>query len=160
MAQLRQLSNGRSAQRFSCAKLITHCGELGGKVGRGLVSEGEMGPLGIVMWVLLATASRAWSMVACEVNSVPSSETITSSFRRRKPLCHPRKPCNSGADHTFYESRSIRAALSSIASTSRRFCLHLPSIERGAADPVPATDLCRLRACLLLPQDRDALRVG
>jgi len=44
----RRRSNGRSAQRFRCAKLIAHCGELGGKDRRGLVAEGRMGPLGVV----------------------------------------------------------------------------------------------------------------
>ena len=48
MARLHRWSNGRSAQRFRCAKLIAHCGELGGKDRRGLVTEGGMGPLGVV----------------------------------------------------------------------------------------------------------------
>ena len=48
MARLRRWSNGRSAERFNCAKLIAHCGELGGKDCRGLVSEGGMRPLGVV----------------------------------------------------------------------------------------------------------------
>jgi hypothetical protein len=35
-------------QRFRCAKLIRHCGELGCKDRRGLVAEGRIGPLGVV----------------------------------------------------------------------------------------------------------------
>lgn len=47
-ARLHRRSNGRSAQRFRCAKLIAQYGELGGKDRRDLVSKGGMGPLGIV----------------------------------------------------------------------------------------------------------------
>ncbi|MPL92835.1 hypothetical protein SDC9_38957 [bioreactor metagenome] len=38
--------------------------------------------------------------------------------------------------------------------------LRLPSIERGATDPVPAADLCSRRTRLLLSQDRDDLLFG
>jgi hypothetical protein len=48
LALLRRRSNGRSAERFSCAKLIADCGELGGKDRRGMVSEGRMGPFGVL----------------------------------------------------------------------------------------------------------------
>lgn len=48
LARLRRRSNGRSAQRFRCAKLIAHCCELGGKDRGGLVAECGMGPLGVV----------------------------------------------------------------------------------------------------------------
>ena len=49
IARLDRRSNERSAERFHFVESTVHCGELGGKGRRGLVTSGKVGPVRVVV---------------------------------------------------------------------------------------------------------------